>query len=215
MQLRLFPLASTVLFPGQRFDLQVFEPRYRLLMAECIQEGEPFGVVLIREGVEVGGPAVPHEVGTMARLVGITPSGDGMLHVTSRGTQRFRITGLDDSAPYLRAEVEPVQDEPAEVNSEVLRFARSGLVRARELRALATGEYEREYRVPAQPGAVADAIAGQAPAEAARLQHVLETTNVSMRLDTVLPMLDSVIAQARLAAAQAASSRWAAFGLTN
>ena len=215
MPLRLFPLASVVLFPGQRIDLRVFEPRYRLLMAECVQEAEPFGVVLIREGVEVGGPAVPHEVGTMARLTGITPTRDGMLHVSATGTQRFRIVTLDNSRPYLRAEVEPVRSEFVEVNSEVLRFARSGLVRARELRALATGEYEREYRVPQQPGPVADAIAGQATAEPSRMQAILETTNVSQRLDTVLPMLDSVIAQARLAAAQAASTRWAAFGLTN
>ena len=215
MQLRLFPLASVVLFPGQRLDLRVFEPRYRLLMAECIQESEPFGVVLIREGMEVGGPAVPHQVGTVARLTGVTPALDGMLHVTAVGAQRFRIVTLDDSAPYLRAEVERVHDDPAEVNSEVLRFARSGLVRARELRALASGEYERAYRVPEQPGPVADAIAGQAPVEPARLQAVLETTNVRQRLDSVLPMLDSVIAEARLAAAQAASSRWAAFGLTN
>ena len=198
MPLRLFPLASVVLFPGQRIDLRVFEPRYRLLMAECVQEGEPFGVALIREGAEVGGPAVPHDVGTLARLTGITPTRDGMLHVTAVGTQRFRITARDDSRPYLRAEVEPVRDEFAEVNSEVLRFARSGLVRARELRALANGEYEREYRVPEHPGPVADAIAGQAPVEATRLQAILETTNVSQRLDTVLPMLDSVIAPARL-----------------
>ena len=68
------------------------------------------------------------------------------------------------------------------------------------------------------PGTKTDvtvARAGQATGEPARLQAILETTNVSQRLDTVLPMLDSVIAQARLAAAQAASSRWAAFGLTN
>lgn len=215
MQLRLFPLASVVLFPGQRLALQVFEPRYRLLMAECIQEGEPFGVVLIREGIEVGGPAVPHQVGTMARLTGVTPSGDGMLHVTAVGTHRFRIVTLDDSAPYLRAEVEPVRDELAEVNSEVLRFARSGLVRERELRALVTGEYERAYRVPEQPGAVADAIAGLSSVDPARRQIVLETTNVRQRLDSVLPMLGSVIAEARHAASRAASSRWAAFGLAN
>ena len=215
MLLRLFPLARVVLFPGQTLPLRVFEPRDQLLMTECIQEDEPLGIVLIKEGVEVGGPAVPHQIGTMARITGASPAADGMLHVSVLGTQRFRITSIDDSRPYLRAEVESVLDEFAEVNSEVLRFARSGLVRTKQLQSIAAGEFEREYRVASTPGAVADAIAGQAPADAERLQSILETANVRQRLDTVLPMLESVVAQARLMAARAASSRWAGFGLTN
>lgn len=215
MQLRLFPLARVVLFPGQRLSLQVFEPRYRLLVSECVQEDEPFGVVLIKEGVEVGGPAVPHAVGTIARITGASPGLDGILRITVTGTRRFRILELDDSRPYLRAEVEQVFDEFAEVNSEILRFARSGLVRTKQLEAIATGQFERDHRVALTPGAVADAIAGQAPADADRLQAILETTDVRQRLDTVLPMLESVVAHARLNAARAASSRWAGFGSTN
>ncbi|MEX2372401.1 MAG: LON peptidase substrate-binding domain-containing protein, partial [Dehalococcoidia bacterium] len=55
-RLRLFPL-RTVLFPGMALSLQVFEERYRVLVAECLEADEPFGVVLIREGPEVGGAA--------------------------------------------------------------------------------------------------------------------------------------------------------------
>ncbi len=44
-ELRLFPLQS-VLFPGATLPLQVFEERYRLLVAECIEEGAPFGVAV-------------------------------------------------------------------------------------------------------------------------------------------------------------------------
>jgi Lon protease-like protein len=215
MRLRLFPLAQVVLFPGQTLALRVFERRYRQLVAECVQAEEPFGVVLIKDGVEVGGSAIPHEMGTTARITGATGNLDGTLNVQVRGEQRFHITALYDTAPYLMADAETVLDEFAEVNSEVLRFARSGLVRTRELQAIATGEFERAPKVAQTPGAVADAIAGQAPAEAEQLQAILETTNVRERLDSVLPMLESVVAVARTSASRAISSRWAGPGMSN
>lgn len=215
MRLRLFPLAQVVLFPGQKLALRVFEHRYRQLVAECVQDEEPFGIVLIKDGVEVGGTAIPHEVGTTARITRATGNLDGTLNVQVLGGHRFHITALYDTAPYLLAEAETVLDEFAEVNSEILRFARSGLVRTRELQAIASGEFERKPKVAQTPGAVADAIAGQALAEAERLQSILETTNVRERLDTVLPMLESVVSQARLSASRAISSRWAGPGMAN
>jgi Lon protease-like protein len=51
MDLRLFPLGN-VLFPGMRMPLHIFEERYRLMVGRCIEAGDPFGVVLIREGRE-------------------------------------------------------------------------------------------------------------------------------------------------------------------
>jgi len=53
MDLPLFPL-HTVLCPGIALPLHVFEERYRLLVARCLERREPFGVVLIRQGREVG-----------------------------------------------------------------------------------------------------------------------------------------------------------------
>ena len=49
----LFPL-GTVLYPGLLLPLHIFEDRYRALTRHCLDNGAPFGVVLIREGREVG-----------------------------------------------------------------------------------------------------------------------------------------------------------------
>jgi len=57
----------------------------------CLKEGSPFGVCLIREGAEVGVPATPNEVGTLARIVAWDMPQLGVLHVTARGERRFRI----------------------------------------------------------------------------------------------------------------------------
>ena len=65
--LPLFPL-NTVLFPNMVLPLHVFEERYKLMINTCLAQDKPFGVVLIYSGTEAGGPAVPHSVGTVARI---------------------------------------------------------------------------------------------------------------------------------------------------
>ncbi len=66
LQLPLFPLHS-VLFPGVALPLHIFEERYRRMVARCVERGEPFGVVMIRNGREVGGGDVTlADVGTTA-----------------------------------------------------------------------------------------------------------------------------------------------------
>src|SRR5262249_50490638 len=66
-ELPLFPL-NTVLFPGGRLPLRIFEQRYMEMEKACLRERSPFGVCLIREGREVGAPAIPADVGTLARI---------------------------------------------------------------------------------------------------------------------------------------------------
>lgn len=80
MKLPLFPL-NTVLFPGMALRLHIFEPRYRLMVADCLANGGLFGVVLIRSGREVGEPAVPHSVGTTAHISGAERLPDGRLNI--------------------------------------------------------------------------------------------------------------------------------------
>jgi hypothetical protein len=89
-ELPLFPL-NTVLFPGGRLPLRIFEQRYMEMAKACLRDGSPFGVCLIREGKEVGTPAVPADVGTLARIGAWDMPQLGVLHITALGEQRFRI----------------------------------------------------------------------------------------------------------------------------
>jgi Lon protease-like protein len=86
----LFPL-NTVLFPGGRLPLRIFEQRYMEMAKACLRDSSPFGVCLIREGKEVGSPATPVEVGCLARIGNWDMPQLGMLHITALGEQRFRI----------------------------------------------------------------------------------------------------------------------------
>ena len=65
--LPLFPL-KTVLFPGGVLALKVFEARYIDMVRECMKNSAPFGVALIKAGEEVGAPAEPENIGSLAYI---------------------------------------------------------------------------------------------------------------------------------------------------
>jgi Lon protease-like protein len=102
IRLPLFPL-HTVLFPGQVLPLHIFEPRYRRMISECLRDGAPFGVVLIREGAEVGAAAKPASVGTTARIAQVDTLADGRMNIVTVGEARFVVHAVHAERPYLEA----------------------------------------------------------------------------------------------------------------
>jgi uncharacterized protein len=114
--LPLFPL-STVLFPGMRLPLHIFEERYQTLVADLLAGPEPrrFGVIAIRAGTEVGADSVAalHEVGCVAVVRQAAPTADGRYDLLTVGTDRFRLVNVDRSLPYLRGEIELLPDAAA------------------------------------------------------------------------------------------------------
>jgi Lon protease-like protein len=86
----IFPL-QTVLFPGSMLPLRIFEARYMDMAKGCLKTGDPFGVCLIREGAEVGAPAVPETVGCLARIADCDMEELGILKVRAEGLERFRL----------------------------------------------------------------------------------------------------------------------------
>jgi uncharacterized protein len=109
----LFPL-GTVLFPGGKLPLKIFEQRYMDMAKVCLKDDSPFGVCLIASGRETGAPALPRLVGTLARIVNWDMPQLGVLQVECRGEQRFRIiTRRVESSGLLRADIELSETEPA------------------------------------------------------------------------------------------------------
>lgn len=109
--LPLFPL-NTVLFPGGRIALKLFEQRYLEMAKECLRTNAPFGVCLILEGHEVGEPAVPASVGCTARIATWDMPQFGMLNIRALGGQRFRvIEHRVERNALARAEVELLPPE--------------------------------------------------------------------------------------------------------
>lgn len=151
--LRLFPLQALVLYPGMPLPLNVFEPRYLQLMQECQDAQEPFGVVLLKEGGEVGPNVVePFEIGTTAHIQDVSSMGGSRLSVTSLGGERFRIRSFDYNQPYLAADVEYLTDTTASlvepslvghVKDDAIAFVRAVLTRR--------GGFVHDVELPDEP----------------------------------------------------------------
>lgn len=110
-ELILFPLNS-VLFPQGELPVRIFELRYRRLLDEC-GKSEPFGVVRIRYGDEIGEPAFPYNIGCSAYLVQQIALADGSLMALAVGDRRFKVLSINVEEDGLsRAQVEWLPADP-------------------------------------------------------------------------------------------------------
>jgi len=112
MEIPLFPLHQ-VLCPGIVLPLHIFEDRYRALVRHCIETTSPFGIVLIREGREVGTGAISFTgIGTIAEIRDAGRYEDGRYDLLVVGTKRFEIRRvLSGRRPYLVAEVDVLDEQ--------------------------------------------------------------------------------------------------------
>ena len=109
--LPLFPL-NTVVFPGGRLPLRVFEQRYLDMVKHAIADNAPFGICAIREGSEVGAPATPYDVGTRVIVTDWDMPQTGILHIDTQAQERFVIRSIHgEPNGLLIGTVEPVSVE--------------------------------------------------------------------------------------------------------
>ena len=107
----IFPL-NAVLYPGALLPLRIFEVRYMDMAKDCMKRSSPFGVCLIKEGQEVGAPALPEKVGCIARIAECDMEELGILKVKAEGTERFRIVSSEvNKAGLIVAEIEKHEPE--------------------------------------------------------------------------------------------------------
>jgi Lon protease-like protein len=137
----IFPL-STVLFPGSLLPLRIFEVRYMDMAKECLKHGSPFGVCLIREGSEVGAPAVPEPVGCLARIAEADMEELGILKVKAEGLERFRL--LDSETTSQGLILGSVERLEPEVDTDCPQLAES----ADFLRKVVAGIGEARFGAP-------------------------------------------------------------------
>ncbi len=114
--LPLFPL-DVVLLPGAPLPLHIFEPRYKEMISECLEQKRPFGVVRAKEeGVA--------EIGCTAEIITVTKKyPDGRMDIVTQGHERFEIMNVNQERSFLQAEVLYLQDEPGSAAAEEIAQA--------------------------------------------------------------------------------------------
>src|SRR4029453_2791359 len=99
----LFPL-GLVLLPTEQVPLHIFEPRYRELIAECLDNEQPFGLVYADDdGLR--------RIGTLATVIEVTDRfEDGRLNIVVEGGGRFRLGELTEGRSFHTGTIEPISD---------------------------------------------------------------------------------------------------------
>ena len=187
--LPLFPL-NTVLFPNAHMPLQVFEERYKTMMQHCLEGDSRFGVVLIRSGSEVGEPAEPQTVGTVAKIIQVNRVSDDRMFISVEGERRFQIKEITQRTPYMAADVELLEDDTEELvpptEMEAIRLAIANHVK---LAMGLNGGWVRDARSPSDPTELSYFIAGTLQVGLQEKQSILEEDSVARRLELELDLL--------------------------
>lgn len=193
--LPLFPLHA-VLFPGMPLPLHVFEERYRQMMRMVLEQDRQFGVVLIREGKEVGGPAVPHRWGTVARITALQNLPDGRMNLWTVGEQRFRIVKITQEEPFLMAQVLLLPDVCNGCEHRTLHLIHRATDRLEQyVRLLFSPEGSKHFLVelPHDPRVLANTIGAILQVPLIQKQKLLEIDDVAQRLEAAMTLLEQEI----------------------
>jgi Lon protease-like protein len=176
VEIPVFPL-NTVLFPGGVLPLKVFEQRYISMTKACLRDGTEFGVCLIRDGGEVGAPAVPEPFGCLARIAQWDMPRLGVFQLRSIGTRRFRLVSTR-AAPdgLLWGTAEIVAEDPATqpTDDRCIEVLRSVIAR------FGTDFFEPPLRYD-DPTWVAYRLAEVLPIDGPGKQRLLEMSDPDLR----------------------------------
>jgi len=203
LRLPIFPLPEVVFFPETILPLHVFEPRYREMVADCLAGDRWLAVVMLRPGWDKdyeGRPPV-HDVAGAGEILQAEALADGRFNILLDGRARFRILGEEppEGRAYRVVRGHRIEDRgPAPGDrgfAERMRELRQA--HARLLVALGQSHADVVGRLTvagAAPGAVVDRIVSAVVPDARVRQRVLETADVSERLDLALGALVELLA---------------------
>lgn len=188
--LPLFPL-NTVLFPYAKLPLQIFEERYKEMLRDCLNADSRFGIVLIKEGHEVGDPSTPHDIGTVAKIIQVSEMRGGTRYfVSMQGERRFSIQSITQRRPYMAADVEILDEESAQdLVGDEMEEVKAALTKYRSLVTGLEGGWLGDVRITADPVSLSYHIAGVLQIKMSERQALLEEPSASARLQAELKYL--------------------------
>ena len=199
--LLIVPVRNTVLFPGTVFPIALGRGRSIAAAQQAVREERQIGLLMQRDA-EVADPAAVdlHRTGTIANILRYVNAPDGTHHVVLQGEQRFRVTEFVKERPFIVARVLRIE-EPGILTPDIeARFLhlRQQALEALQLLPQVPQELVGTVQAAATPGTLADLVAAYLDVSADQKQELLETIDLTARLDKVSRLLAERIEVLRL-----------------
>jgi Lon protease-like protein len=177
--LPLFPL-DVVLFPGTPLPLHIFEPRYKELINECLEQKKVFGIVkLEEEGLA--------DVGCTAEIVAVTKKyPDGKMDIVTEGRQRFEVLEVNEDRAFLQGEVLYFEDEPGRPSQQQVEHA---IKLHAEIMAMASAD----QNLPEEQEKISFYFAGSLPLDLEFKQTLLEMRSEAERMEAIITAFETIL----------------------
>lgn len=202
-RLPIFPLPKLVFFPHTLLPLHVFEPRYRKMTADALEQNLPLAIVQLKEGTR--NPSEVFPVAGVGRIVEHKSMPDGRYYLVLAGVGRVRIREeLESDQPYRLVQAELLKDALHPTEQERLQAARMTLqslaLSITRSNPRLAGVLSEVLRVSDGPATLADVLASIFVPDPAERQHLLETLEVEKRLSRVIDAVAELAAEPPLGA---------------
>jgi len=192
VELVILPVRDIVLFPGVVLPIAVNRPRSTAAAQEAVRTRGRIGFLLQKDpAVEDPRPEDLYRVGTVATVVRFVTAADGVHHLICQGEQRFEVLEFLPGGETLKARVR-VHADPEAVTGEVearALYLRDRAVEALQLLPQTPGELLATIQAVKSPGALADLVISVTDVATAEKQAILETFDLTARLDRVIGAL--------------------------
>jgi Lon protease-like protein len=190
--LPLFPL-DLVLLPGAPLPLHIFEPRYKEMISECLEQHKPFGIVRASDEGVAG-------IGCTAEIVSVTKKyDDGRMDILTRGVERFEVLEVHEDRAFLQAEISLVEDD--ETAAPAAPLVQQAVRLHAEIVKIAGAQLAGPDETASN---LSFLLAGTLPLDLDFKQNLLATLSETKRLDAVVGYLEAVLPGLR----RAAKARW-------
>jgi Lon protease-like protein len=188
MTIALFPL-NTVVFPEGEMQLRLFEPRYIDMVSECLRLNSNFGICLIQKGEEAGKPAGFFPMGTSVKIIDWDQMADGLLGITVKGEQRFKVESFEIQSDNLSiADVSWLDEDENHIPDAYQNFP--------DLLKVIGNRYELSFLTESkrfnEANWVSDRLADLLPFEMSAKQALLEMDNALHRFDYMQGLLEKI-----------------------
>ena len=195
MEIPLFPLPNLVLFPNVILPLYIFEERYKQMINRCIDSGDVFGLVLLRQGAQEETEQTIHRVGTTARVVRTERLEGGRMNILCQGDSRFRVVRFTRKTPFWMADVSFIEDESEtdDVLKPLQDEVASLYAKAYQLGVQLGLFEETELRLPGFPVELSFLVSYVLDIEAEQKQTLLELKSTAQRLRDLITHVDDAI----------------------